>query len=65
LIEKRLALLESAPAKIKQDALFIRELESWRQRQQDLQEQEAQPVVPHQNFVQLQTSELIAAVEID
>ncbi len=65
LIEKRLALLESAPAKIKQDALFIRELESWRRRQQDLQAQDAQPVVPNPNFVQLQTPQLIAAVEID
>src|SRR5690606_22584817 len=40
LVEKRLALLEAAPEKIKQDAEFIVELEKWRRRRQQLLEQE-------------------------
>lgn len=65
LVEKRLALLEAAPDKIKMDNAYVAELNKWRERKLALQQktqalqnavQFAMPVLPEQR---------ISAVEID
>lgn len=65
LVEKRLALLEAAPEKIKQDAEFIVELEKWRRRRQQLLEQEPTQASLASAGAMVAHNNLIAAVEID
>jgi len=65
LVEKRLALLEAAPDKIKQDAQFVVELEKWRQRRQQLLEQESEQASLASVGAMVGQNNLIAAVEID
>jgi predicted nucleotide-binding protein (sugar kinase/HSP70/actin superfamily) len=65
LVEKRLALLEAAPEKIKQDEAFVVELEKWRQRKRELLELDQQPVASVPVGVRVSHNNLIAAVEID
>lgn len=64
-VEKRLALLEAAPEKIKQDTVFVVELEKWRQRKQQLLELDEQPEVSVPMGALVSHNHLIAAVEID
>jgi predicted nucleotide-binding protein (sugar kinase/HSP70/actin superfamily) len=74
-IEKRLALLEAAPDKIKGDQQFVTELNKWRERKQLLARQEdlnisqgpsnGTPAKGVQSFIPEVGDNLIAAVEID
>jgi activator of 2-hydroxyglutaryl-CoA dehydratase/predicted nucleotide-binding protein (sugar kinase/HSP70/actin superfamily) len=65
LVEKRLALLEAAPEKIKQDGTFVVELEKWRQRKQQLLDLDEQPAPSMPVGVMMAHNNLIAAVELD
>lgn len=65
LIEKRLQLLEAAPEKIKQDQTFITELEKWRQRREQLLQQNMPPQATASLGAMVAHNNLIAAVEID
>ena len=64
LIEKRLALLEAAPEKIKKDETFVVELEKWRLRKQALVAQNDAPINAV-SYAGIAQDQLIAAVEID
>lgn len=63
LIDKRLALLEAAPAKIKTDQQYITELEKWRERKRSLAD-EREPQQKAANDTAITPNQLIAAVEI-
>ena len=70
-INKRLDLLAAAPEKIKADALFIAERNKWLARKAELTGITEAPLVPQQytpkfqNNPTINTSSIIAAVEID
>ena len=68
MVEKRLALLESAPEKIKTDENFVVELEKWRQKKQELLLAEGvddKKRIFDPSESEFENDQLIAAVEID
>lgn len=63
LVDKRLALLEQAPAAVKQDKSFVVEMEKWRARRQELEQ--PKDIDTSKQYANLGHNNLIAAVEID
>lgn len=64
MVEKRLAMLDLAPEKIKSDELFQAELQRWRERYEELT-QEAVADESSSMLAAVQTEQLIPAVEVD